>query len=296
MARTSGSTAEVDLRAFDPIPFPGIGPGVEFNANFCRNPMCPNIQLAPDRKACAGRCGVDADSDFPVDRRYVFRSCGMSSRLSGPAADPVCPPAGIRAVAVRAAVPRRGRLSKVPPGAADRAPHGGSGAGYLPQHPADDVNLVARALVRVGRGEAEPAFGGERLDALDHAAGAVPEHQELTDGGDAARGVEDDAVAPAKLRLHRVAGHLEDAQRLRDGGGLVADHGHVQTPAGLLMDELLVPGPWGLRRPRPPLRRSRRWRCAFASGRSRVLGLEMPSYFAVELIRNGLNIRTVRHS
>ena len=81
MAGKSRPMAEVDLRAFDPIPFPEIGPGIEFNANFCRNPMCPNFGPAPDRKAYAGRYRVDAYSDFLFDRRYTCRSCGMSSRL-----------------------------------------------------------------------------------------------------------------------------------------------------------------------------------------------------------------------
>ena len=44
---------DVDLDAFEPIPFPELGPKVEFNANFCRNPMCPNFGPAPNRTAYA---------------------------------------------------------------------------------------------------------------------------------------------------------------------------------------------------------------------------------------------------
>ena len=51
---------EADRRAFDPIPFPEIGPGVEFNANFCRNPMCPNFGPAPDQDAYKNRYRVKA--------------------------------------------------------------------------------------------------------------------------------------------------------------------------------------------------------------------------------------------
>ena len=47
MAETTESMAEEDLRAFDPVHFPEMRPGVEFNANFCRNPMCPNFGPAP---------------------------------------------------------------------------------------------------------------------------------------------------------------------------------------------------------------------------------------------------------
>ena len=81
MAGKSRPMAEEDLRAFDPIPFPAIGPGVMFNANFCRNPMCPNFGPAPDRKSYAERYRVEADEKYLADRRYVCRSCGMSSRL-----------------------------------------------------------------------------------------------------------------------------------------------------------------------------------------------------------------------
>ena len=45
MAGPAKPMEEADLRAFDPIPFPEIGPGVEFNANLCRNPMCASLPL-----------------------------------------------------------------------------------------------------------------------------------------------------------------------------------------------------------------------------------------------------------
>ena len=38
---------DVNLRAFEPIAFPQVEPGFTFNANFCRNPMCPNFGPAP---------------------------------------------------------------------------------------------------------------------------------------------------------------------------------------------------------------------------------------------------------
>ena len=81
MARKSGRMAEEDLRAFDPIPFPALGPEATFNANFCRNPMCPNFGPAPDRDGYAERYRVDAYSNFLADKRYVCRVCSMSSRL-----------------------------------------------------------------------------------------------------------------------------------------------------------------------------------------------------------------------
>ena len=72
---------EADLRAFDPIPFPAIRPGTMFNANFCRNPMCPNFGPAPDLESYGKRYKVEAYSDFLFDRRYTCLACGMSSRL-----------------------------------------------------------------------------------------------------------------------------------------------------------------------------------------------------------------------
>ena len=81
MAETTGPMAEEDLRAFDPVPFPEMGPGVEFNANFCRNPMCPNFGPAPDRESYARRYEIKRMKGFLADRRYVCRICGMRSRL-----------------------------------------------------------------------------------------------------------------------------------------------------------------------------------------------------------------------
>ena len=83
MAGRCQPMAEADLRAFVPIPFPEIGPAVKFNANFCRNPMCPNFGPAPDHKSYAERYKVEAYSDFLFDRRYTCLACGKSSRLSG---------------------------------------------------------------------------------------------------------------------------------------------------------------------------------------------------------------------
>ena len=34
---------DIDREAFEPVPFPEVEPGFTFNANFCRNPMCPNF-------------------------------------------------------------------------------------------------------------------------------------------------------------------------------------------------------------------------------------------------------------
>ncbi len=81
MAGKSRPMAEEDLRAFDPVPFPAIGPGVTFNANFCRNPMCPNFGPAPDRESYARRYTVEPAPGFLSDRRYRCDACGMVSRL-----------------------------------------------------------------------------------------------------------------------------------------------------------------------------------------------------------------------
>ena len=72
---------EADLQAFKPILFQEIGLEVEFNANFCRNPMCPNFGPAPDLDAYRERYKVEAYPDFLFDRRYTCLACGMSSRL-----------------------------------------------------------------------------------------------------------------------------------------------------------------------------------------------------------------------
>ena len=72
---------EADLQAFKPILFQEIGPGVKFNANFCRNPMCPNFGPAPNLDAYRERYKVEAYSNFLVDRHYTCRICNMRSRL-----------------------------------------------------------------------------------------------------------------------------------------------------------------------------------------------------------------------
>ncbi len=81
MAQPTKPMKEEDLQAFEPIEFPEIGPGVKFNANFCRNPMCPNFGPAPDRGSYARRYEVEPVRGFLADRRYVCRICGMRSRL-----------------------------------------------------------------------------------------------------------------------------------------------------------------------------------------------------------------------
>ena len=78
MARKNEPMAKEDLRAFEPIPFPEIGPNVTFNANFCRNPMCPNFGPAPDAETCAARYTVKAVEDRPRDRTYECNFCRMS--------------------------------------------------------------------------------------------------------------------------------------------------------------------------------------------------------------------------
>ena len=113
-----------------------------------------------------------------------------------------------------------------------------SGAGDLPQHLANDVDLVWGALVgrvvRVGGDEAESA--STRLTTS-----AVPSQRTKRSPGAGTR--DEEAVAPAKLGLHRVAAHLEDAaERAGVGVSLVAHHGLAEPPAGLLVDEDLVPG------------------------------------------------------
>ncbi len=72
---------DIDLEAFRPVPFPEIGPDETFNANFCRNPMCPNFGPAPDPDDYADRYSVVRDDTIKTDRRYVCRTCKSSSRL-----------------------------------------------------------------------------------------------------------------------------------------------------------------------------------------------------------------------
>ncbi|MCY4503660.1 MAG: hypothetical protein OXE57_19155 [Alphaproteobacteria bacterium] len=81
MARKRQPMEEADLQAFKPILFQEIGPKVKFNANFCRNPMCPNFGPAPDLDAYRERYKVEAYPDFLFDRRYTCLACGISSRL-----------------------------------------------------------------------------------------------------------------------------------------------------------------------------------------------------------------------
>ena len=81
--------------------------------------------------------------------------------------------------------------------------------GEPPEHLADDMDLVEEAgtgrMVGIGREDPEPRRSGlvRELDALDHESVAVPEHEELAGRGDATRGVDEEAVAVAQLRLHR---------------------------------------------------------------------------------------------
>ena len=90
---------DIDLEAFRPVPFPERGPDETFNANFCRNPMCPNFGPAPDLDASAERYSVFRDSDVRTDRRYKRLVCESSSRLlSNRCREPPLPaPGGARA-------------------------------------------------------------------------------------------------------------------------------------------------------------------------------------------------------
>ena len=69
---------EDDLRAFEPVLFQEIGPNVTFNANFCRNPMCPHFGPAPTAETYRARYTVKAVEDRPHDRTYECNFCGMS--------------------------------------------------------------------------------------------------------------------------------------------------------------------------------------------------------------------------
>ena len=72
---------ESNLKAFEPIPFPQVRPGFRFNANFCRNPMCPDFGSAPDMDAYADRYTI-VSADFLGDaRHYKCKTCGGSWRL-----------------------------------------------------------------------------------------------------------------------------------------------------------------------------------------------------------------------
>ena len=72
---------DVDLDAFEPVPFPELGPDETFNANFCRNPMCRNFGPAPNRTAYADRYTVFEYPGFLNERRYKCKYCYMTSRL-----------------------------------------------------------------------------------------------------------------------------------------------------------------------------------------------------------------------
>ena len=80
--RADGARAckDIDLVAFRPVPFPELGLKKTFNANFCRNPMCPNFGPTPDLDASAERYSVFRDADVRTDRRYKCLVCEMSSR------------------------------------------------------------------------------------------------------------------------------------------------------------------------------------------------------------------------
>ncbi len=85
MVGRSRPAVEVDLRAFGPIPFQEIGPGVEFNANVRRNPMCPDFGPAPRRKAHAGRYRVDPDERRPMECSGATGSTGSIPVNEAPA-------------------------------------------------------------------------------------------------------------------------------------------------------------------------------------------------------------------
>ena len=72
---------ESNLKAFEPIPFPQVRPRFFFNANFCRNPMCPDFGPAPDMDAYSDRYTI-VSAAFPGDaRHYQCKTCGGSWRL-----------------------------------------------------------------------------------------------------------------------------------------------------------------------------------------------------------------------
>ena len=68
---------EDDLRAFEPILIQEIGLGVEFNVNFCRNPMCPNFGPAPNPEAYRARYTVESGNP-PHARTYKCNFCEVS--------------------------------------------------------------------------------------------------------------------------------------------------------------------------------------------------------------------------
>ena len=72
---------DIDLEAFRPVPFPELGPDERFNANFCRNPMCPNFGPAANPDDYADLYSVVRDKAVRTDRRYVCGICKLSSRL-----------------------------------------------------------------------------------------------------------------------------------------------------------------------------------------------------------------------
>ncbi len=72
---------EVHLRAFQPIPFPQVRPGFVFNANFCRNPMCPNFGPAPDMDTYAARYKFDGWKFKGGPRFYKCKFCWGRWRL-----------------------------------------------------------------------------------------------------------------------------------------------------------------------------------------------------------------------
>ena len=63
-----------------------------------------------------------------------------------------------------------------------------------------------------------------RLDALDHQPIAVPQHEHLAGGRNPPRDVDDQPVAVAHLRCHRITPHPEDPQVVRVRIALVAGY------------------------------------------------------------------------
>ena len=69
------------MRAFEPIRFQQVEPGFFFNANFCRNPMCPDFGPAPDMDAYADRYTIVSAAFSGDAHRYRCNTCGLTARL-----------------------------------------------------------------------------------------------------------------------------------------------------------------------------------------------------------------------
>ena len=82
---------DIDREAFEPVLFPEVRPGFVFNANFCRNPTCPNSRPVPDPDVYAERYSAFRDADVRTRHgrsgSIVTAHAPPTGRLGGEAVD-----------------------------------------------------------------------------------------------------------------------------------------------------------------------------------------------------------------